>query len=589
MKAKIIFVALLSFPFCLLSSQVPQGFNYQAAARDGAGQPIKEVSLPVRITIQTSLSGGTILWQETRTALTDVFGVMSFVVGGPGGVRTGGVPNFSDISWASQTLYIKTEIRYPITNSDYTDLGTTQIWSVPYSLVSKNLQQPVDKLTVRGNTSSFDEALFEVKNNTGQTILAVYNEGVRIYVDDGAKGSKGGFAVGGFGLEKDAFSDKYMDVSREGVNIYLDTDPLTKTKKGGFAVGSLDMAKGTVQKLLDVNMDCVRVFIDDLPGKPTKGGFAVSGFETGKGPDDNFLKVDLTKIKAGKVEYINLTPQNTFIGELAGKNNALAGDNGAYNSFIGYQSGFNNTSGHHNTYIGWKAGYNVGPDAHYNIFIGNSTGYNNYGSNNIFIGDRSGNRNTSGTQNVFIGLQAGQKNKTGNNNMFLGSNAGQRDSTGSNNTFVGTAAGQYNIVGSDNVYMGWRAGNVNNAGSNVMIGVDAGSLATGSNNVFLGYQAGYNANTGGSGSLFLGYQAGYYETGSNKLYITNIKGTNLADGKAKALIYGEFDNKIVTINDVLILIPRATAPASPVNGMIYINSTDNHIYCRINGAWKQLD
>jgi hypothetical protein len=250
MKTKLSLSILLSFYFCLLSSQIPQGFNYQAAARDGAGQPIKEVSLPVRITIQTTPTGGTIMWQETRTALTDPFGVMSFVVGGPGGVRTDGLPSFSQISWASQTLYIKTEIKFPVTNSNYTDLGTTQIWSVPYSLVSKNLQQPVSKFTVSGKTSSLEEAIFEVKNTLGKTVFAVYDEGVRVNVDDGSKGSK-----------------------------------------GGFAVGSQADGKAVPQNFLVVKKDSVRIFIDDTPGKAGKGGFAVGGFSEGKAIDASYLKI----------------------------------------------------------------------------------------------------------------------------------------------------------------------------------------------------------------------------------------------------------------------------------------------------------
>jgi hypothetical protein len=45
----------------------------------------------------------------------------------------------------------------------------------------------------------------------------------------------------------------------------------------------------------------------------------------------------------------------------------------------------------------------------------------------------------------------------------------------------------------------------------------------------------------------------------------------------------------VTINDVLKLTPRASAPSSPSDGMLYVNSTDNHIYCYLGGSWVQLD
>jgi hypothetical protein len=82
-------------------------------------------------------------------------------------------------------------------------MGTTQIVSVPYSLVAKEVTGPVDRLGIKGTTDEVNEALFEVRNNDGQIVFAVYNEGVRIYVSDGdAKGPKGGFAIGGFGTAK---------------------------------------------------------------------------------------------------------------------------------------------------------------------------------------------------------------------------------------------------------------------------------------------------------------------------------------------------------------------------------------------------
>jgi hypothetical protein len=43
------------------------------------------------------------------------------------------------------------------------------------------------------------------------------------------------------------------------------------------------------------------------------------------------------------------------------------------------------------------------------------------------------------------------------------------------------------------------------------------------------------------------------------------------------------------ISDVLRLEPRASAPSNPSEGDIYVNSADHHIYCYLNGVWKQLD
>lgn len=43
------------------------------------------------------------------------------------------------------------------------------------------------------------------------------------------------------------------------------------------------------------------------------------------------------------------------------------------------------------------------------------------------------------------------------------------------------------------------------------------------------------------------------------------------------------------VKDVLRLEPRSSAPDSPSEGDLYVNSTDHHIYCYLDGSWKQLD
>src|SRR4030042_1814321 len=168
MKTKLLLSALLSFYFCLLSSQVPQGFNYQAIVRDGVTkQPIISQPVKVRITIETSLAAE--VYQEEHLLSTDEFGVMAIVIGD--GTPTG-ADLFEEIDWNEDPLYIKTELQYPVGGS-YTEMGTAPLMSVPYAMVADSLSRPLTKLTVTGETTNMEEALFEVKNKDGQTIFAV--------------------------------------------------------------------------------------------------------------------------------------------------------------------------------------------------------------------------------------------------------------------------------------------------------------------------------------------------------------------------------------------------------------------------------
>jgi hypothetical protein len=124
-------------------------------------------------------------------------------------------------------------------------------------------------------------------------------------------------------------------------------------------------------------------------------------------------------------------------------------------------------------------------------------------------------------------------------------------------------------------------GNSTTSGSyNTVIGSESGAMNTGSNNTIIGYHAGLNSNF--SGSVCIGYEAGNGSISSNKLYIEN-------SNSAAPLIYGDFAEDKVTINDVLKLAPRSSVPSSPAEGEIYVNSSDHHIYCYLNSSWKQLD
>jgi hypothetical protein len=349
MKTKLFLTVLLSFVFYLLSSQVPQGFNYQAIARDGSGTILPNQALPVKIALQTSLTGGTLIYEESFPSITsNQFGLISLVVGT--GTRIGGsAASFSAIDWKAQTLFLKTTIQYPGTT--WTVMGTNQVWGVPYSLVAKDVEGPIAKLGITGTTDNMEEALFEVKNKAGNTVFAVYNEGIRAYVGNGsAKGAKGGFAVGGYDAtkgsgtifnlftlntdsarfyidskpnlkgKKGGFSvggydmsktgepvHDYLDVSKDSVRIYVDSNPLTKGKKGGFSVGGYDMTKGGIptQDYMHVSKDSVRIYIDSNPlTKGVRGGFSVGGYDLTKGtPLKSYMRVttDSTRVYVSNV------------------------------------------------------------------------------------------------------------------------------------------------------------------------------------------------------------------------------------------------------------------------------------------------
>jgi hypothetical protein len=165
-----------------------------------------------------------------------------------------------------------------------------------------------------------------------------------------------------------------------------------------------------------------------------------------------------------------------------------------------------------------------------NVMPFNSTGFLN-----VSVGDQSMYSNVSGSENTVMGVGALYLNTLSSCNVAIGRNAltstkGTLGTEGSNNTGVGYVAMKLNTTGAYNTALGREALYTN---------------LSGNNNVGVGYQAGFSNSTGNN-NVFLGNQSGYNETGSNRLYISNSNAN-----ATNALVYGEFDNKILRANGQL--------------------------------------
>lgn len=229
---------------------------------------------------------------------------------------------------------------------------------------------------------------------------------------------------------------------------------------------------------------------------------------------------------------------NSFYGYNAGQMNSTGNEN----SFFGSNSGFNNTTGKGNSFFGFSAGEN-NTAADNNSFFGYRAGIDNTGASNSFLGSNAGFRNTTGNNNSFFGADSGLDNTTGFFNSFFGSQAGSNNSTGTNNSYFGVNSGFSNTTGDGNSCFGVNAGLNSVTGfKNSFFGTCAGEQnTTGDNNTYVGHESGKNST--GSNNVFIGYNSGFNETGSEKLYIAND-----SDDEDNALIYGEFDNRILKLN-----------------------------------------
>jgi hypothetical protein len=471
------------------------------------------------LTIKPDSSGTGIIWEELHNpVITNAFGLFTVVLGRGTRQGTSTVPAFSSINWAGSQLFIKTQVYYL---STWYNMGVTRLWTVPYAMATGNISGSVKKLQVSGTEANLDSALFEVKNKDGQIVFAVYNEGVRVYVDDGelGKGKKGGFAIGSFSKAKGY--DDYFIVTRDSIRAYIDSS-LVKAKKGGFAIGSFSKAKDTREEYFRVTRDSTRIYIDNSSAKALKGGFAIGSFSPAKANFAQYLSVNslrtnvqvkdtikgfsVTNIQGGgSVDFMRIDKINSFIGHETGLKTApsTTGDQGKYNVFLGFQSGNNNTSGYRNVFMGYRAGMK-----------------NTSAENNVYIGTESGIQNQVGNSNTFIGYRSGYLTTT-SENTFVGHGTGYYNQDGRYNTFLGKGAGSFHTTGDYSTFLGWGAGNSNAGSKNVFIGAGAGTNNAGNSNILIGYNADIS--------------------GSNKLWINN-------GFSATPLISGDFSARKVVIN-----------------------------------------
>src|SRR5688572_27560049 len=114
-------------------AQAPDQINYQGVARKANGHPIDNDNISIRLTIHDGTPTGAVVYKETRAVQTNEFGLFVIAIGSPG--ATGVVGTIAGVNWGSGNKYLQVEMD-PNGGSVFTNMGTSQLLSVPYSLFS---------------------------------------------------------------------------------------------------------------------------------------------------------------------------------------------------------------------------------------------------------------------------------------------------------------------------------------------------------------------------------------------------------------------------------------------------------------------
>ena len=153
MKKLSLFFAFCILTVALINAQVPpQGFNYSGVARNSNGQPIASTQIGVQISLLKSSATGTLVYSENHVVNTDAFGLFNLIIGG-GSIQSGSMAN---IAWNSDNFFVKVGLDVSGV-SNFLDMGTTQLLSVPYAMHAKTADNGIDH--VSGDTIYLNNGL----------------------------------------------------------------------------------------------------------------------------------------------------------------------------------------------------------------------------------------------------------------------------------------------------------------------------------------------------------------------------------------------------------------------------------------------
>jgi len=217
---------------------------------------------------------------------------------------------------------------------------------------------------------------------------------------------------------------------------------------------------------------------------------------------------------------------------------------------VGVDSLFYNASATNTVAIGYSAGMGTAPYSNqYGVYLGYGAGYSaQTGSDeNTFIGYHSGYGNTTGSLNTAVGGQALSNNTTGSQNVAVGRFSSVFNTTGGKNSSFGVNSLYSNMTGNDNVALGWSSAYNNNSATNTVnigsyAGYGFGGAYNNENSVAVGYGAGFNFQTGSDNNTFVGDSAGYDNTtGMGNILFGYHAGDEITTGSNNIVIGYDID------------------------------------------------
>jgi len=189
----------IAFLFALsIFAQSPHMFNYQAVVRSPTGDILGNQNVSFEIVILQTSPTGTPVYTETHNATTNEYGLVTLKIGD--GVTS---DDLSAVDWGADNYFMKVSMDEE-GGTNYQEMGTTQLLSVPYSLYSETAEY------------ISDNSVTSAKIQDGEVQVADIDDGAALteILDDDGSGS---------GLDADLLDGESMNFYRNASNISTGT------------------------------------------------------------------------------------------------------------------------------------------------------------------------------------------------------------------------------------------------------------------------------------------------------------------------------------------------------------------------------
>lgn len=453
----------------LLQAAAPEILSYQGYVEE-SGNPVTG-NRNIVFTIYDAPVGGTIIWQESHTAVSISGGLFTALIGAGNHVSYGPLQPFH---FSDSLRFLGVTVGAYGINPEISP--RTRLASSPYAFRVSTLDGSTGG-TVSGTIELVDGNI--VLDPSTSSTGVVYKNGLPFIHNYGAFNTclgvnAGNLAMGG------------------GFNTGTGSGALAAntTGAGNTAIGASALATNTVGSS---NTACGR-----------------SALASNNSGNNN------TAVGQNAMVSNNSGSNNSAVGSLA----LSANTSGNSNTAFGASALYTNTTGATNTALGSSALHDNISGSLNTATGGSALASNTIGSGNTASGYHSLGMNTSGNSNTATGADALRSNTTGSQNTAAGEHSLYNNTTGASLTGVGFNSLRDNSSGFNNTAGGAYALLLNTTGANnVAFGVNSLQTNTiGTQNTAIGYAADVSA---GNFTNATAIGAGAIANASNKIRIGN--------------------------------------------------------------------